>query len=252
MTKFTKEHLQQIAEDGFLKHGEAKEMARQLLASMEQEPVAWRWFHLKQWHVTNDEARARNLAWDGVNVTPLYAAPQLPQPALVPDEKRDDDGNTTSEFDHGWNACRAAMIESVHTIQAAPTLDILPKNDESVTTIKPVADLFEVTVPSGRSTTFTTDAAEAKDCADMGWKVQEYVTLERYQVVMLQNAEPDFREISNSSTKHFRENAKTSTRCPKCSGRGSYHCPMMLGNVECECTLPAALQQEVKNEPLND
>lgn len=51
-----------------------------LTDGMEQGPVAWRWFHLKQWHVTNDEARARNLAWDGVNVTPLYEAPQLPQP----------------------------------------------------------------------------------------------------------------------------------------------------------------------------
>ncbi|MER1433104.1 hypothetical protein [Enterobacter hormaechei] len=57
---------------------------------------------------------------------------------------------------------------------------------------------------------------------------------------------PDFREISNSSTKHFRENAETSTNCPRCSGRGSYHCPQMLGTVECECTLPAAPQQEVK------
>lgn len=30
---------------------------------------------------------------------------------VVPDEKRDDDGNTTSEFDYGWNACRAAMLQ---------------------------------------------------------------------------------------------------------------------------------------------
>ncbi|WP_226876149.1 hypothetical protein [Enterobacter ludwigii] len=30
---------------------------------------------------------------------------------------------------------------------------------------------------------------------------------------MLQGAEPDFRQISNSSTKHFRENAETSTKC---------------------------------------
>jgi len=36
-----------------------------------------------------------------------YAAPQV---TSVPDLKCDDDGNTTSEFDHGWNACRAAML----------------------------------------------------------------------------------------------------------------------------------------------
>lgn len=43
------------------------------------EPVAWQWFHLNQWHVTNDEERARELAWDGVKVVPLYrhAAPQV-------------------------------------------------------------------------------------------------------------------------------------------------------------------------------
>lgn len=40
MMELTKERLQEIAEDGFMKHGEAKAMARQLLASMEQEPVA--------------------------------------------------------------------------------------------------------------------------------------------------------------------------------------------------------------------
>ncbi|MDM3132224.1 hypothetical protein [Citrobacter sp. CK205] len=30
--------------------------------------------------------------------------------AVIPDEKCDYDGTTTSEFDHGWNACRAAML----------------------------------------------------------------------------------------------------------------------------------------------
>ncbi|EPS1421387.1 hypothetical protein ACVBXD_003201 [Enterobacter hormaechei] len=33
------------------------------------------------------------------------------------------------------------------------------------------------------------------------------------RAAMLQGADPDFREISNSSTKHFRENAETSTKC---------------------------------------
>ncbi|MGS7425537.1 hypothetical protein ACVMJD_17865 [Klebsiella pneumoniae] len=38
----------------------------------DSEPVAWTWQHVKQWHVTNDEERARDLAWDGVKVEPLY------------------------------------------------------------------------------------------------------------------------------------------------------------------------------------
>lgn len=37
----TRERLQEIAEDGFLKHGESKELARMVLAAMDSEPVAW-------------------------------------------------------------------------------------------------------------------------------------------------------------------------------------------------------------------
>ena len=38
----------------------------------------------------------------------LYTTPITP---AVPDEKRDDDGSVTSDFDHGWNACRATMLQ---------------------------------------------------------------------------------------------------------------------------------------------
>ncbi|QPQ12609.1 DUF550 domain-containing protein [Klebsiella michiganensis] len=43
MTKLTitRERLQEIAEDGFLKHGESKELARMALAAMDSDPVAW-------------------------------------------------------------------------------------------------------------------------------------------------------------------------------------------------------------------
>ncbi len=40
-SKLTRERLQEIAEDGFLKHGESKELARMVLAAMDSEPVAW-------------------------------------------------------------------------------------------------------------------------------------------------------------------------------------------------------------------
>ena len=45
MTKstITRERLQEIADDGFLKHGESKVLARMALAAMDSEPVAWRW-----------------------------------------------------------------------------------------------------------------------------------------------------------------------------------------------------------------
>lgn len=38
-SKLTRERLQEIAEDGFLKHGESKELARMALATMDSEPV---------------------------------------------------------------------------------------------------------------------------------------------------------------------------------------------------------------------
>ncbi|WP_101880641.1 hypothetical protein [Klebsiella variicola] len=72
-SKLTKERLQEIAEDGFLKHGESKELARMALAAMDGEPVAWTWHYREQWHVTNDKCRAEFVATDGdVAVLPLY------------------------------------------------------------------------------------------------------------------------------------------------------------------------------------
>ena len=43
MTKstITRERLQEIAEDGFLKHGESKELARMALVAMDSEPVCF-------------------------------------------------------------------------------------------------------------------------------------------------------------------------------------------------------------------
>lgn len=82
----------------------------------------------------------------------------------------------------------AAMKLALASLEANGTLG----NEGTITAtqFKPVADLYEVTVPSGRSTTFTKYAAEASDCRVMGWSVQEYVKLERYQAAMLQGAEP--------------------------------------------------------------
>lgn len=82
----------------------------------------------------------------------------------------------------------AAMKLALASLEANGTL----ANEGTITAtqFKPVADLYEVTVPSGRSTTFTKDAAEASDCRVMGWSVQEYVKLERYQAAMLQGTEP--------------------------------------------------------------
>lgn len=81
----------------------------------------------------------------------------------------------------------AAMKLALASLEANGTL----ANEGTITAtqFKPVADLYEVTVPGGRSTTFTKNAAEASDCRVMGWSVQEYVKLERYQAAMLQGAD---------------------------------------------------------------
>lgn len=159
MMELTKERLQQIVHAAGLEPcdyeevfdgittGEIVTMARQLLSGIEQEPVAWRWFHLKQWHVTNDEARARGLAWDGVNVTPLYAAPQLPQPAVVSNASREDfetwargagfnenwyfftnthpnhyDDDHINDMWAAWNACRDDMLQGAEPVSQPYTL----------------------------------------------------------------------------------------------------------------------------------
>lgn len=103
---------------------------------------------------------------------------------------------------------RAAMLQGTEkaklptTIQTAPVLDSMLKNGESPTTIKPVADLYSIAIPGGRSTTYSTDAAEASDCRVMGWTVQEYVKLERYQAAML-GAEPVSQPYTLPSREHF-------------------------------------------------
>ncbi|HEB4989646.1 TPA: hypothetical protein R0E75_004815 [Klebsiella michiganensis] len=106
---------------------EAEELASIALAAMDSEPVAWTWQHLEQWHVTNDEERARDLAWDGVKVEPLYRhaqQPVVPLPDVVSvllnhlEDVLPDDAFNLIDV-KTWNAvsmltcpdaCRAAML----------------------------------------------------------------------------------------------------------------------------------------------
>ncbi|EOB4933407.1 hypothetical protein ACIUQ6_002263 [Escherichia coli] len=100
-----------------------EEMARQLLASMEQEPVSYTCSDAL------DDVYCGSAAMMGpagaVGEVPLYAAPQLPQPAVlsVPDEipklkdgmgfKYVKDGVRYSlNYANGWNQCRAAMLQA--------------------------------------------------------------------------------------------------------------------------------------------
>ncbi|HHN8917849.1 TPA: hypothetical protein ACP7SN_002496 [Escherichia coli] len=88
------------------------ELARISLASLEAEPVAW---------LLSGGGAKNNVIFDSGNayadplreVTPLYTAP--PAPVSVPDAMEMDD-DFDSAFEHGkavgWNAYRAAMLQS--------------------------------------------------------------------------------------------------------------------------------------------
>lgn len=110
MTKFTKEQLQEIIETDHVQCGEASELARVALASLEAEAVGYmnrftgRVFTLEEQPGADTDAQV---------YVPVYAAP--PAPVSVPAAMEMDD-DFDSAFEHGkavgWNAYRAAMLQS--------------------------------------------------------------------------------------------------------------------------------------------
>ncbi|AXF58191.1 DUF551 domain-containing protein [Leclercia sp. W6] len=139
MMEFTKERLELFINKPLeygLTRGEQMEMARQLLASMEQEPVAWRWRWSDDaegcWRYTEENRETRG----SVTAQPLYAAPQLPQPAvlsasegvlksLLPDVEKSEfwfehNGKIFFEgvrFNNAvFEACRAAMLQGAEPV----------------------------------------------------------------------------------------------------------------------------------------
>jgi len=115
----TTDRLREIAEDGFLEHGDAKLMARELLANREAQPVAW--------HFPGSETESAQLGYDHElddeqkrNCVALYTAPPAP---AVPDKKTFEQIAEEVADDIGgysirdcivaalwWNACRAAKL----------------------------------------------------------------------------------------------------------------------------------------------
>ncbi|HCI6114398.1 TPA: hypothetical protein NPN70_001770 [Klebsiella quasipneumoniae subsp. similipneumoniae] len=135
MTKstITRERLQEIAEDGFLKHGESKELARIALAAMDSSesielPLDYLQGHKDGLEWASQLAEANHPeTGDWLYDDPIELAkairkgPDMPptQPApVVPEEKTIP--NTLSMYAvdavaaiaevKGWNACRAAML----------------------------------------------------------------------------------------------------------------------------------------------
>ncbi|MEA4650137.1 DUF551 domain-containing protein, partial [Klebsiella pneumoniae] len=131
-SKLTRERLQEIAEDGFLKHGESKELARMALAAMDSEPVilyrernpynglTTGWHELTE----NEFLFLKENAGENAEFLTLY---RHAQPALViPDEMTAEQayeigyyyGDPVNVFARGANWMRQHIIDS--TLAAAP------------------------------------------------------------------------------------------------------------------------------------
>lgn len=124
----TTERLREIVEDGFLEHGDAKSMARELLANREAQPVAY----LKKSIIDSERFDSADPEIILHPNTPEgwlseYQAVFTAQPApAVPGEKPKLDYKPSMSWGdqcvaiaeiRGWNACRAAMLA------AAPEVD---------------------------------------------------------------------------------------------------------------------------------
>ncbi len=131
-SKLTRDRLQEIAEDGFLKHGESKELDRMALAAMDSEPVAWLAIYHGEVYdeaigITRSvvEAQADHFGW-GSALTEIIPLFRHAQPALViPDEMTAEQayeigyyyGDPVNVFARGANWMRQHIIDS--TLAAA-------------------------------------------------------------------------------------------------------------------------------------
>ncbi|MGY5366513.1 DUF551 domain-containing protein [Enterobacter oligotrophicus] len=123
MSTITRERLEEIAEDGFLKHGESKELARIALASLEAEPVSFDDLRDAVAEVSGGPAMEWSDIYKGHQAVPFINFNSLarivdkfrtapPAPVSVPDAM-DDQGGVCCEVSYadGWNACRASMLQ---------------------------------------------------------------------------------------------------------------------------------------------
>ena len=154
MMELTKGNLKLIAKNKpSIYSSLEQEMARQLLAGLEQEPVAY--MYRDKLHSDarfSLDKRFGNWSQEDINeyeITeiPLYAAPQLPQPAVVSDVTRKDfeawaraagfnedwyfftnvhpnhyDDDHINDMWAAWSACRAAMLQGAEPVSQTYTL----------------------------------------------------------------------------------------------------------------------------------
>ena len=134
------------------------------------------------------------------NIAPLFTA--TPAPVSVPDAMEMDD-DFDSAFEHGksvgWNAYRAAMLQSFGNSEQLNSPVI--QDGWVMVPVEPTAEM----ISSGIAAHYERNQIQIHDRPAPG-------PMECAYVAMIA-AVPHFREISNSSTNNFRENAETSTKC---------------------------------------
>lgn len=182
MNAITKERIELFIKNPLengLTRSEQMEVARIALASLEAEPVAWKatFTQIDNEYNTftalySDKAEAER--WVRLHeigdfraeITPLYAAP----PALVVPDEMDLltchlDGVTETYAD-GWNACRAAMLQS----QGEGNPHVTPARLPGGFTIEDAKELHEDLVRSHISQALSGEKMKKKDRdADLRW-----------------------------------------------------------------------------------
>ncbi len=131
--------------------GSVKAMARELLERRgrdKQEPDGWQFLGVNGLWVSVTENGMREALKEGCEVRPLYAAPQLTQPAVVSNASRENfeawarsagfnenwyfftnthpnhyDDDHINDMWAAWNACRAAMLQGAEPVQAVTQLE---------------------------------------------------------------------------------------------------------------------------------
>lgn len=129
-SKLTRERLQEIAEDGFLKHGESKDLARMALAAMDSETVADDGIyrpgdavgvfnvgcetcpdHLVAWTVKGQNLPAGNY-WLYISQQPAPVVPPMQHWEELCRQYPDMSIRDAIIRAAWWNHCRAAMLQA--------------------------------------------------------------------------------------------------------------------------------------------
>ncbi|EHZ8347255.1 dTDP-6-deoxy-L-hexose 3-O-methyltransferase [Escherichia coli] len=170
MTTITKERIELFIKnplDNGLTRGEQMELARIALASLEAEPVAVNDDMAYAFHhaLSDSSLGADEVEEIKAGLRAAFANVTIQPEPVVPDEIEPDDSNTFDYVD-GWNACRAAMLQS----QREGNPHVTPARLPGGFTIEDAKELHEDLVRSHISQALSGEKMKKKDRdADLLW-----------------------------------------------------------------------------------